>query len=168
MGLRRMTAEERRAADLMARGKLTGGEKTSSVVNAIRLWLMSCGWNPKPALTQAKNVVAAMEKEIATPPKPKAAGGLYEAWRLPGSDWTEGEITASEAKRLGATIKVKGVSREFHVTCGGELHPFTYGLYENQPVGTLGAEDNLVYVDEFSTMTAARAEARIRARGGQT
>lgn len=96
--------------------------------------------------------------------------GIYEAWFLPGDPTRqEASISASEAKATGATIIIKGLAREFHVKYmnrwGDDLHPWK--LRENQPVGTKGAEDNFVEINEFSTFTSARAEARIMARGSR-
>jgi hypothetical protein len=93
--------------------------------------------------------------------------GLYETWFLPGDPTRqETSISASEAKSTGATIAIKGIAREFRVKYenrwGDDLHPWK--LRKNQPVGTKGAEDNFVVVGEFSTMTSARAEARMLAR----
>lgn len=169
MGARKMTDNEKRAAEMMSASRLDGGEEPAGVAKAISMWLMARGWAPTPAGRRSREVVARVEAELAALPKksPVKASGIYEAWRLPGSDWQEGEISATEAKALGATIKVKGAAREFHVKFNDKWGDdrFPWKLRENQPVGTLGAEDNFVEVNEFSTMTSARAEARALARG---
>jgi hypothetical protein len=167
MAARKMTVSERRAAEAMVRGRLTRGDRKSTVVSAARAWLVHCGWTVSAALATARKIVEKIENEIAAPVKSvPLESALYEAWRLPGSDWVEGEISPSEAKSIGATIKIKGLAREFHLKFesrwGDDLFPWK--LRENQPVGTLGAVDDFVSVGEFSTMTAARAEARMLAR----
>lgn len=167
MATRKLTAVEKQGAEAMARARLAGGELPSKVVVAIRAWLVGRDWNPNSARTRAGQIVTEMVEILSSPPKKLAfTPTLYEAWRLPGQDaWQEGEISASEAKTLGAVIKVKGASREFHVEYDGRELPWS--LLENQPVGTPGAVDNFVPLDAFSTMTEARAVARMLARGGE-
>lgn len=167
--IRKMAEEERRVCQMITRSRLYAGEDAESVADVLKAWLVTNGWSPTWAVRHARELVTGMEKEIAEGPKVRAVkSSLYEAWRLPGFDaWQEGEISATEAKAIGAIIKVKGVAREFHLKYESRWGDdrFPWKLRENQPVGTLGAEDNFVEVNEFSTMTAARAEARMLARG---
>lgn len=167
--IRKMVEEERRVCRMIAHSRLHAGEGADSVVDVLKAWLITSGWSPAWAARHARELVAGMEKEISEGPKVRAVkSSLYEAWRLPGFDaWQEGEISATEAKAVGAIIKIKGVAREFRLKYESRWGDdrFPWKLRENQPVGTLGAEDNFIEVNEFSTMTAARAEARMLARG---
>jgi hypothetical protein len=169
MSLRRMIEEAKQAAEVMAREKLASGQARPSVIHDVSTYLRAThGFPPKQATTRARDVVLRAEKALEPkPPRPRSPSGLYEAWRLPGGIEQEGEISATEARTLGAAILIAGAARKFIVKCRDNWGDdrFPWKLLENRPVGTLGAEDNYEEIDEFSTMTAARAQARAFARG---
>jgi hypothetical protein len=87
-------------------------------------------------------------------------------WRSPGGPWTEGSISAKEAKAIGATITVTGNGKRFEINhkdnWGDERFPWR--LFGVIAVGEHRSADSALQIDEFPSLresvTAARKMAR--------
>lgn len=87
--------------------------------------------------------------------------GIYESWKLPGDQPVEGRIGAREAKAVGAVIYIAGPARRFkvyHHDNWGDLR-FPWVVYELVGVGSRGGDFTDEYVDDFASLSEARAHA---------
>lgn len=94
--------------------------------------------------------------------------GIYEAWKLPGSDEEEGSISSTEAKPIGATIIIAGLYRKFRIWWDERSLCYDRGcwrLEERNVVGARHPAEEWIALDEFRSLRQAKAEATRLAKG---